>query len=120
RLTENGQLNDERFAQQFARNRAQSRKQGQFRIQRELRARGVSDSIIQSTLAEAVAECDPALLVRQRIERKLKALGGAIDEKKIPSIAASLLRAGFPTDLIRSELQRFTSKEVPAADAAED
>jgi len=34
RLKENGQLNDARYAQQFTRNRTQSRKQGQFRITR--------------------------------------------------------------------------------------
>lgn len=120
RLKENGQLNDERFAQQFARNRTQSRKQGQFRIQRELRARGVADSVIQSTIAEATAESDPAAAVRQRIERKLKSYRGEIDERKTASIYASLLRAGFPADLIRRELKRLTSEEVPEADMPEE
>jgi regulatory protein len=120
RLTENGELNDDRFAQQFARNRTQSRKQGQFRIQRELRARGVADAAIQSALAESSSETDQAATVRQRIERKVKSFRGEIDQKKVASIYASLLRAGFPADLIRRELKRITSQVVPEADSPED
>src|SRR5215470_5000185 len=120
RLKENGQLNDERFAQQFARNRTQSRKQGQFRIQRELRARGVADSTIQSALAESASETDQSALVRQRIERKLKSYRGEIDEKKTASIYGSLVRAGFPADLIRRELKRMTREEVPETDSLEE
>ena len=120
RLKENGQLNDERFAQQFNRNRTQSRKQGQFRIQRELRNRGVADAVIQSTLAESAAESDPAAVVRQRIERKLRSYRGEVDDKRIASIYSSLLRAGFPSDLIRRELKRATQEEVPAVEADAD
>jgi regulatory protein len=114
RLKENGQLDDERYAQQFTRNRTQSRKEGKFRIQRELRARGVADSVINSALEESATQNDPAVVVRERIERKLKSYRGEIDDKKIASIYGSLLRAGFPSDLIRTELKRVTSEEVPA------
>jgi len=113
RLKENGQLDDDRYAQQFTRNRTQSRKQGKFRIQRELRARGVADSVINSALEETATQNDPAVVVRERIERKLKSYRGEIDDKKIASIYGSLLRAGFPADLIRTELKRVTSEEVP-------
>jgi len=113
RLKENGQLDDDRYAQQFTRNRMQSRKQGKFRIQRELRARGVADSVINSALEETATQNDPAVVVRERIERKLKSYRGEIDDKKIASIYGSLLRAGFPSDLIRTELKRVTSEEVP-------
>ncbi len=113
RLRENGQLDDDRYAQQFTRNRTQSRKQGKFRIQRELRARGIADSVINSALEESATQNDPAAVVRERIERKLKSYRGEIDDKKIASIYGSLLRAGFPSDLIRTELKRVTSEEVP-------
>ena len=118
RLKENGQLDDERYAQQFTRSRTQSRKQGQFRIQRELRARGVSDGVISSALQESAAQTDPAATVRQRIERKLKSYRGPVtgkktDDKKIAAIYGSLLRAGFPSDLIRKELKAITREPVP-------
>jgi regulatory protein len=113
RLKESGQLNDARYAQQFARNRTQSRKQGQYRIARELRARGVPEADINSAIAASTAETDPAALVRQGIKRKLKSLRGEVDQKRIASIYGSLLRAGFPADLIRRELKGLTREEVP-------
>ena len=120
RLEENGQLNDARYAQQFTRNRTQSRKQGAFRIARELRVRGVSDADINSALDASAAESDPVAMVRQRIDRKLRSAHGEVDEKRIASIYGSLLRAGFPSDLIRRELKRVTREEVPEAEAPEE
>src|SRR5579863_852242 len=120
RLKENGQLDDERFAQQFTRNRTQSRKQGKFRIARELRSRGVPDRNINSALEGSATETEQADMVRQRIERKLKSYRGEIDHKKIASIYGSLLRAGFPSDLIRTELKKLTAEEVPSVEPATD
>ena len=125
RLKENGQLDDERYAQQFTRNRTQSRKQGKFRIQRELRARGVSDRLINSALEESATQNDQAAMVRQRIERKLKSYRGRkgaqnVDHKKIAAIYGSLLRAGFSSDVIRKELHRITQESVPEVDGTSD
>ena len=120
RLKENGQLDDERYAQQFTRNRTQSRKQGKFRIARELRARGIPDRVINSALEESDRQTDQAAMVGQRIKRKLKSSRGEIDDRKIASIYGSLLRAGFPSDLIRKELKRLTQEEVAVAEAEEE
>jgi len=118
RLAESGRLNDRAFARQFARLRSESRKQGQLRIASELRARGVADADIRSALEAAAAETDQLALVRQRIARKLKSLRGSgreIDDRKMASLYGSLLRAGFPADLIRRELKRLTASELPEA-----
>ncbi len=117
RLKENGQLDDERYAQQFTRNRTQSRKQGKFRIARDLRARGVADNQINAAIEDAAATTDAVAMVRQRIERKMRSYRGEMDERKIASIYGSLLRAGFPSDVIRKELKNLTREEVPETDA---
>jgi regulatory protein len=117
RLKENGQLDDERYAQQFTRNRTQSRKQGKFRIARDLRARGVADNQINAAIEDAAATTDTVAMVRQRIERKMRSYRGEMDERKIASIYGSLLRAGFPSDVIRKELKNLTREEVPETDA---
>ena len=112
RLKENGQLDDERYAQQFTRNRTQSRKQGQFRIARELRTRGVSDRLINSALEES-ARCkvDPAAMVRQHIARKLKSYQRpqkcrkGLDDKKIASIYGVAAASRFP--LLTSSAKSF-------------
>jgi regulatory protein len=117
RLKENGQLDDERFAKQFTRNRTESRKQGKFRIARELRARGVADKQIHAAIEDAAAATDAVTMVRQRIERKMRSYRGEIDERKIASIYGSLLRAGFPSDVIRKELKNLAREEVPETEA---
>jgi regulatory protein len=118
RLKEGGKLDDSRYAKQFARQRSESRKQGKFRIARDLRARGIPDRHINSALKETSSDAKDSELIRQRIERKLKITRGEIDDRKITSLYGSLLRAGFPSDLIRRELHRLTHEDVPEIEDA--
>jgi regulatory protein len=118
RLKENGMIDDARYAKQFARQRTESRKQGKYRVARDLRARGISDRHIASALDELAQNTDEAAMVRTRIERKLRPYRGRdtskkIDEKRMASIYASLLRAGFSADVVRRELRLLTREEVP-------
>src|SRR5438477_10172792 len=94
RLKESGMIDDARYAKQFARQRTESRKQGKYRVARDLRARGIPDRHISSALVELSQETDEAALIRARIQRKLKLLRGEIDDRKIASLYRSLLRAG--------------------------
>lgn len=112
RLKETGQLDDARFARQFVRYHVEIRHQGKFRIARDLRARGVSDAHIEAALEEAAVQHDESAIVRKRIDRKLKMFHGEIDDRKIASMYRSLLRAGFPSEVIRREL-RAATKEDP-------
>ena len=117
RLKRENLIDDARYAKQFVRFRTETRKQGQFRIARELRARGVPDRHIEAALKEAAEDANPAALIRQRIERKLRLTRGEIDERKLASLYRSLLGAGFPADLIRKEIRRIThEEEVPEVD----
>jgi regulatory protein len=120
RLKQNGLIDDERYAKQFTRHRAQTRQQGEYRIARDLRARGVPDRHITAAMKEVSKESDPAQALRARVDRKLRLLRGEIDEKKLASLYRSLLRAGFPSDLIRRELQRATREEVPEVELADE
>jgi len=56
RLKENGKIDDARYAKQFARQRTEVRKQGKFRVARDLRARGVPDRHIEAALREAAED----------------------------------------------------------------
>jgi len=118
RLKENGMIDDAKYAKQFARQRTQTRKQGKFRVARDLRARGIPDRHISSALEEVAQTSDEAAMVRQRIERKLRSYRGPdtskkIDEKKMASIYSSLLRAGFSADVVRRELKALVKEDVP-------
>jgi regulatory protein len=116
RLKENGLIDDARYAKQFARQRTENRKQGKFRVARDLRARGIPDRHIESALEEAAQNTDEATVVRQRIERKLRSYRGEIDERKLASMYRSLLRSGFSADVVRRELRAVTREEVPDAE----
>jgi regulatory protein len=120
RLKEGGKLDDSRYAKQFTRQRAEVRKQGKFRIARDLRARGVPDRHINEAIAESAGTQDEAAIVRQRIERKLRSFRGEISDKKFASIYRSLLSAGFPSDLIRRELKSLTREDVPDVEPLEE
>lgn len=113
RLKRNGTLDDAKYAKAFVRQRTEIRKQGKFRIARDLRGRGIADSQIAEALAETAAVTDESAMVRKRIERKLKSFRGEVDPRKMASIYGSLLRAGFPSDVVRRELKRLTKEEVP-------
>jgi regulatory protein len=117
RLKRAKMIDDERFAKQFARQRTEIRRQGKFRIARDLRARGVPDRHIDAALAESAKETDESAVVRQRLERKLRSFRGEITENKIASMYRSLLRAGFSANVVRRELKTITREEVPETDS---
>jgi regulatory protein len=120
RLKESGKLDDARYAKQFTRQRSEVRKQGKFRIARDLRARGVPDRHINEAVAESAESQDEAAIIRQRIERKLRSFRGELSDKKFASIYRSLLAAGFPADLIRRELKSLTKEELPPPEPTEN
>jgi regulatory protein len=113
RLREQKYLDDNRYALDFARLHANSRRQGRFRIARELRTRGVPDRHIDAALDSVFAETGEADLVRARLKRRLAHVRGTLDQRQIAGIYRSLLRAGFAADLIRSELRGITSGDLP-------
>ena len=120
RLKRAKMIDDERFAKQFARQRTEIRRQGKFRIARDLRARGVPDRHIEAALAESAKETDESAVVRQRLERKLRSFRGEITENKIASLYRSLLRAGFSADVVRRELKSITREEFPQPESHPD
>jgi regulatory protein len=120
RLKRENLLDDARYAKQFTRLHTESRKQGEFRIARDLRARGIPDRHIETAIKDAAAVSDPAATIRQRIERKLRMYRGEIDERKLASLYRSLIGAGFPSDLIRKELHRITHEEVPEVEPSDE
>jgi regulatory protein len=118
RLKELNYLDDARYARQFVRLHTDLRKQGPFRIARDLRARGVPDRHIEAALAERSAETNEGAMVRERLERRIKLLRGPLDERRVASLYRSLLRAGFSADTIRRELIALT--KVPVAEVPPD
>jgi regulatory protein len=117
-LRERRYLDDAVYARQFAAHRTRVRRQGAYRIARELRARGVPDTHIEAALGEIGASTDEAAVVRATIARKLKSLRGPLDQRRLASLQRTLLRAGFSGDTIRTELRTLTRNAKAAAAGA--
>jgi regulatory protein len=109
-------LDDARYARHFVRLHSEFRKQGAFRIARDLRARGVPDRYIEAALAERSAASDESAIVREKLSRRMKTLRRPLDEKKKASIYRSLLRAGFSSETIRREMREVAKVSVDEID----
>ncbi|MFZ1973898.1 MAG: regulatory protein RecX [Candidatus Acidiferrales bacterium] len=119
RLRELNYLDDAKYALNYASQHVKVRRQGRFRIARELRARGVPDRYIEDAIAKVFAETDEPALVRARLKRRLALLNkksAPLDQKKIASLYRNLLTAGFSADTIRNELKRITKGDLPDDD----
>jgi regulatory protein len=114
RLRELKYLDDARYSLDYARQHTQSRRQGKFRIARELRGRGVPDHHIEAALDAVFAETNESDLVRIRLKRRLAHVRGPLDERKRASLYRSLLAAGFSADVIRAELRHAISEDAAA------
>jgi regulatory protein len=118
RLRQEKLLDDARYALEFARYRAQTRRQGRYRIARELRARGVADEHVEAALAQMRAESDETAMVRKIIERRMRSVRGPFDERRTASLYRTLLRAGFESETIRRELTAARRANMQAAGVA--
>ncbi len=113
RLREQNYLDDARYALEFARQHAKLRRQGRFRIARELRTRGIPGRHIDAALETAFADTSEAELVRARLKRRLSHVRGALSQRQVAGIYRSLLRAGFAADVIRVELRGVNRGDLP-------
>jgi regulatory protein len=111
-------LDDARYALEFARTHARTRRQGRYRIARELRARGVPDRYIDSAIEQTFTETDEIALVQKVIERRLRAIRGPLDQKKLASLYRMLQRAGFDSQLIHKELRAVRSGLAASQDSS--
>jgi regulatory protein len=108
-----GALDDRRFALSYGRYRAGTRRLGPHRLARELRARGVAPELIEETLTEVFRNSQQeAELIRERLEKQLRNTRPPYPLKRLRSLYASLLRAGFSSAIIREELFRRARQSV--------
>ena len=97
-------LDDERFASAFARSRLAYHGVGRHRIRAALRQRGVSRSVAEKGLEQALRE-RPEQEVLDAVARRLLGRESRDDPKKrLLKVYAALLRRGFPPSLAREGL----------------
>jgi regulatory protein len=109
RLTEYGYLNDAAFAETYARLRQENEKFGLRRVQQDLKQKGVSDTLIATTLDAQYGQTDEAALARLHLERKR--IRKPENEKETARVMRRLVMAGFSTGAIRQVLRQWDVPE---------
>jgi len=105
RLKESGYLNDQSFAETYARLRQENEKLGQRNVRQKLQQKGVSTPIINETLEARYAATDEESLARQHLERKR--IRKPENEKETARVMRRLVAAGFSTGVIYKVLRQW-------------
>lgn len=104
RLTQDGYLNDRRFASAWAMSRVRTKPMGLHRLMRELGIKGIETSLAREVLEE-VYEDGEEPMARRAIASKLSALGRGRSSQRTVQVARYLHRRGFSVDIIRRLLR---------------
>ena len=96
-LKQQGFLDDQTFAQHYARTRAQRQHFGPRRLLGDLRRLGVSERVAQQAVSEALASdgVDPRAVLEEAARRKARSLAGLPPDTARRRLRAYLLRRGF-------------------------
>ena len=93
-------LDDRRFAEHWARTRAENKQFGKYRLRQELIGKGLAQDLIAETLDtlfETVKEID---LARAVVEKKLPSMQDLPADKRKNRLIGLLQRKGFSLDII--------------------
>jgi len=103
RLLDNGLLNDERFAEQYARSKMLSTGASKRRLTQDLYRKGIKGDIATSAIANVIDqdEIDPAAVIERVARKKLAQLGDLEPVVLRRRLFAFLARRGYDVDEIK-------------------
>ena len=113
RLKEHGYLNDQSFAETYARLRQENEKLGARRVRQALGQRGVAPELINQAIDARYGETNEEALAREHLERKR--IKKPENEKETARVVRRLMAAGFSTGTIYKLLRRW---DVPEEELA--
>ncbi len=120
RLKEQRYLDDQSFAETYARLRQQNEKMGQRRVRQNLQQKGVAAATIAETIEAHYGGTDEEALVRQHLERKR--MRKPTNEKETARLMRRLVAAGFSTGVIYKVLRQWdvSDESLAALDNLDD
>ncbi|HLA77109.1 MAG TPA: regulatory protein RecX [Vicinamibacteria bacterium] len=119
RLRARGYLDDERYAERFARSGLAVRGLGRHRLRAELLRRGIRRPVLERGLAEALGEVPEVAVVETQALKYWRLHQRDLPARRIQKLWAFLLRRGFPADLVRERLEHLwprASRTLPGFD----
>lgn len=105
RLKEYGYLNDQSFAETYARLRQENEKLGVRRVRQDLKQKGVNTELVEQTLDARYGGTNEEALARQHLERKR--IRKPENEKETARVMRRLVTAGFSTGVIYKILRQW-------------
>lgn len=120
RLREYGYLNDQAYAEVYARLRHENEKLGARKVRQSLEQKGVAREIVEQTIKARYGEQDEAALVREHLERKR--IAQPTNEKETARVMRRLVAAGFSTGSIYKVLRQWGAPDeaLSALDSVEE
>ena len=92
-------LNDETFARNWARSRAETRGYGPKRIEQELRSKGIGQALIREVMDKTFAPGDESARAKSLLDKRFK--NQQLDDQKMLRRAAGFLqRRGYNSKVI--------------------
>jgi regulatory protein len=111
-LENNNYINDELFAEMWAQFRLQNKPIGRYKLNQELRIKGIKQDIIKKVIDKTYDEIDELTLARNLIKDKIvssEIKNIRIDPKKIYNF---LLRRGFSIEISKNIYDELNNKQV--------
>jgi regulatory protein len=105
RLKEQRYLNDQSFAETYARLRHENEKLGQRRVRRDLQQKGIRPDLIAETLEARYGQTNEEDLARQYLSRKR--IAKPESPKETARVMRRLVAAGFSTGVIYKILRQW-------------
>ncbi len=105
RLKEQRYLDDQSFAETYARLRQENEKLGQRTVRQKLAQKGISAQIVDETLGARYGGTNEEALARQHLERKR--IRKPENEKETARVMRRLVAAGFSTGVIYRILRQW-------------
>jgi len=104
-LKEMRYLDDQSFAETYARLRQENEKLGQLRVLQDLQQKGVGSELIAETLEARYGQTNEEALAREHLERKR--IRKPENEKETARVMRKLVTAGFSTGVIYKILRQW-------------
>jgi regulatory protein len=110
RLVANGLLNDEKYAEQYARSKILSTGASKRRLTQDLYRKGIKGDVAKAAIAQVIEdeEIDTSAVVEQVARKKLAQLGDLEPLVLRRRLFAFLARRGYDLDQIKAVVGRLT------------
>lgn len=106
-LEKNGYLNDELFAERFAKSKLQKKEIGETALRFELHKKGISKDLTEKIITKIYSETPEMDIALKAAKKKLRTIRIADENAKKRKLYRFLAQRGFSADVIKEVIERY-------------